>query len=559
MTKVKDSIKETLVDGELFEKIVLSGAQNLKNNVDIVNDLNVFPIPDGDTGDNMYMTIHGGLAGLKSVSENSVGKKANALADGMLLNARGNSGVILSQLFSGLANGLKGKDVATISEFSSALKQGVKQAYKAVSKPVEGTMLTVAREAAEYGEVHLNEATTLGAFFNGFVSEMENSLNNTPNLLEVLKEAGVIDSGGAGLLYITEGMKDAVEGKEILGADEKESEKAQIDFSKFTADDQMIYGYCTEVLLQLQNSKVDANAFGPEVIIEFLETIGDSIVAFKTGTVIKIHVHTMTPSKVLEFCQQFGEFLTIKIENMTLQHNETEKAEKEPAKKRKKVKRTKFGLVTVATGLGLISTFEQFGADVVIDGGQGNNPSIETFIQAFDDANADNIFVLPNNSNIIMAAKQARDIYKDSNVIVIETKNFGQAYSILSMLDYGADDAEEIAKNMQFDMQNVTTGMVTSSIRDANIDGVDIKKGQYIGFTDKIMKVATDDKVDTFFELADKLCANEKEFIIAVYGKDVSEEQKEAVRNGVAEKYADAEYYEIDGQQDVYEFILIME
>ena len=388
---------------------------------------------------------------------------------------------------------------------------------------------------------------------------MKISLDNTPNLLAVLKEAGVIDSGGAGLLYIGEGMKSAVEGKEVAVTDDRGASDDEIDFSKFTEDSEMVFGYCTEFLLQLQNSKVDAKAFEIQPIVDYLNTIGDSIVAFKTGTVVKVHVHTLTPYKALEFCQQFGEFLKIKIENMTLQHNETEKKQESVKLKKKKVNHTKFGLVTVATGEGLINAFTEFGADVVIDGGQGKNPSIERFIEAFDDANADNIFVLPNNSNIIMAAKQARDLYKKSNVYVIETKNFGQAYSILSMLDYNADDAEEIAENMKGDMANVVTGMITGSIRDANIDGVEIEKGQYIGFTDKTMRVATNDKVETFTALADNLEADSKEFMIAVYGNTITDKEKQAVREKVEEKYSNLEFYEIDGGQEVYDFIMILE
>lgn len=556
---MESKAKEKIIDGELFEKIVVAGAYNLKAHIDLVNELNVFPIPDGDTGDNMFMTINGGLSGLKSVKENSVCLKAKALADGMLLNARGNSGVILSQLFSGLANGLTDLETVDLKRFGEALSLGVKQAYSAVLKPVEGTMLTVAREAAEYGVAHSD--VTLGVFFDGFVREMKTSLDNTPNLLASLKEAGVIDSGGAGLLYITEGMQKAVDGNELdeIAVTQVENQNAKdLDFSLFTEDSEMQFGYCTEFLLRLQNSKVDAKEFDIAPIVDFLKTVGDSIVAFKTGTIVKVHVHTMTPAKVIEFCQQFGEFLTIKMENMTLQHNET--TEKEDIKpKRKKVNRTKFGVVTVATGKGLIDTFYEFGADVVIDGGQGKNPSIERFIEAFDDANADHIFVLPNNSNIIMAAKQASGIYDKSTIHVVETKNFGQAYSILSMLDFSADDPDVIKKNMLSDMASVTTGMITSSIRDANIDGVEIGKGQFIGFTDKIMQVSANDKVSAFTELAKKLNAENKEFMIAVYGKDVNETEKQAVKEYVTSNYGLLEFYELDGEQDVYDFIMILE
>lgn len=551
-----DNREEKKIDGALFEKIVTYGASNLKANIKTVNDLNVFPIPDGDTGDNMYMTIKGGIGGLKGVEENSVHAKAQALANGMLLNARGNSGVILSQFFAGVANGLEGAE-CDLFTFANALNLGVKQAYSSVMQPVEGTILTVAREAAEYVNSHVDKNTTLGEFIRNYITEMKRSLERTPDLLPALKEAGVIDSGGEGLLCIAQGMQSAIEGKEIDEVAITEDVK-EVDFSKFNEDSQMVFGYCTEFLLQLQNSKVDAKNFDIKPIVDYLSGIGDSLVAFKTGTVVKIHVHTMVPSKVLEFCQQYGEFLTLKIENMTLQHNET--SEDFATKRVKKQKKhTEFALVTVGNGKGLIKAFEDLGADVVIDGGQGKNPSIERFIEAFDQANADNIFVLPNNSNIIMAAKQAKELYDKSNVYVIETKNFGQAYSVLSMLDYGLGDAKAIAEGMAEDIKNVATGMITTAIRDANIDGVDIHCGEYIGFIDKQMLCSTPDKMQTFKDLCQKLKVEEKSFFIAVFGKDVSDSEKQTASEYVESQYPDVEFYQLDGGQDVYDFIMILE
>ena len=553
---------EKIIDGALFERMILSGVYNLKAHLQTVNDLNVFPIPDGDTGDNMYMTINGGIDGLRAVEENSVCKKAEALAKGMLFNARGNSGVILSQLFYGLSNGLKGKDTVTVPELGLAFVEGVKQAYTSVERPVEGTILTVARESAELASQHSSEDSTVGEFMGECVDEMHKSLDRTPELLPVLKEAGVIDSGGAGLLYITEGMQKGLREEVELETAATFSTKS-VDFSKFNEDSEMTFGYCTECLLQLQRKKVDVDAFEVSVITDFLKTIGDSIVAFKTGTVIKLHVHTLTPYKVLEFCQQFGEFLTIKIENMTLQHNETVKDEKEqttgyvPVKIKRGHK--KYAVVTVATGEGLISTFSEFGADVVIDGGQGKNPSIETFLDAFEEADADYIYVLPNNSNIIMAARQAAEMYDKSQIFVIESKNFGQAYAILSMLDYSCDDAEQIKEQMVSDMADVVTGMVTTSVRTTTVDGVCINEGEYIGFTNKTMLVSRPTKTDTLACLAHSLGAEQKGFIIVFYGADVTEDEKAQTGAYVRENFADAEFYEIDGGQEVYEYILIME
>ena len=551
-----DNSKEKIIDGELFASIIENGAKNLKSHLQEVNDLNVFPIPDGDTGDNMYMTISGGISPLKKETSNDVDKKAKALANGMLLNARGNSGVILSQLFAGMAKSLEGHASISVEELAVAFNAGVKQAYTAVAKPVEGTILTVAREAADVADK--KHADTVGEYFATYVKEMEHSLEHTPDLLPVLKEADVVDSGGAGLLYIAKGMKSAVEGKEIQADVKMETSSDEIDFSKFTADSEMVYGYCTECLLQLQNKKTDAEKFDVQVIIDFLNTVGDSIVAFKTGTVIKLHVHTLTPYKVLQFCQQYGEFLKIKIENMTLQHNESVKEEK-PKKKKRNATHRKFGLVTVGTGEGLIDAFYGMGADIVVDGGQGNNPSIETFIEAFDDCNADVIFVLPNNSNIIMAASQAKDLYKNADVRVIPTKNFGQAYAILSMLDYTSDNADTIEENMKSDMADVVTGMITTSIRDANIDGVEIANGEYIGFTNKTMLVSKKLKTDTFSALLDKLDACDKNFVIVFYGKDVTKEEKDLTQKIVTTQYPDIEFYSMDGGQDVYDYIIILE
>lgn len=546
------------IDGLLFEKLVIGGVMNLKANIKIVNDLNVFPIPDGDTGDNMFMTINGGVPYLKAVEENSLYLKAEALANGMMLNARGNSGVILSQLFNGLAKGLQNLETADVNEFSLAFKNGVVQAYSAVIQPVEGTILTVAREAIEHAIERLNKNSTIESFMEDYVVEMKKSLEHTPELLETLKEAGVIDSGGAGLLYIAEGFNDVLEGKEIKDVEVDTKQGVELDLSKFNENSVMEFGYCTEFLLQLQTIKVDVEKFEVAPIIEYLETIGDSIVAFKTGTIIKVHVHTLTPYKALEFCQKFGEFLTIKIENMSLQHNEVV-AKEDNSRVRKNTKRKKFAVVTVATGKGLIDTFYEFGIDEVIDGGQSKNPSTKRFIEAFDNVNADYIYVLPNNSNIIMTAKEARDLYKESKVYVIESKNFGQAYSTLSMLDFSSDDPEEIANMLKEGMEDVTTGMITKSIRDANINNVDIKEGDYIGFSDKTMYVSTPSKLDTYFELIEKLDANNKNFLINVFGDSVKDEEKNAIRNLIKNKYPNLEAYEINGNQEVYDFILILE
>ena len=546
------------IDGALLEKMVLGGAANLQANVQKVNDLNVFPIPDGDTGENMYLTMQGGLQTLGRWED--LGDKATASAQGMLLSARGNSGVILSQLFFGLGEGLRGYTEADVTTLRNALQKGVECAYGAVARPVEGTILTVARESVE----NTPACDGVEEFISQLLKEMKKSLENTPNLLAVLKEAGVIDSGGAGLVYIVEGFLKALKGETVESASVVNAKQAVLDFSKFNEDTVMQFGYCTELLLQLQNAKTDIKSFSVEELIAFLESIGDSVVAFQTGTVVKIHVHTLTPWQVLAHCQKFGEYLTVKIENMTLQHNETHDEPVEEIAVAGEIKmpkraRRKYATVTVATGEGLKETFLEMGADYVISGGQTNNPSSEDFIKAFDTVNADVIFVLPNNGNVLLSAEQAKNIYKDSDVRVIPTKNIGAGYSALSMIDYEIDDADEIAKQMEESMQGTVTGMVARAVRDANLNGVAVREGGYMGFTDKTMLLCEDTKIEALKALTDKLGVAEKEYAIVSYGAGVTESEKENFRFYVNETYRGLELYEIEGGQEVYDFLLIIE
>lgn len=554
------------INGELFRKMIFSGAACLHRNSKKVDDLNVFPIPDGDTGENMYLTMQGGLDRLIGEEDTSLTAQSGAMASGMIMGARGNSGVILSQLFCGLAEGLKGVEDAGLNTFVNALRCGVKSAYGAVIKPVEGTILTVAREACEAVASAITAETTVARFFEIYYAEMKQSLMRTPELLAVLKEAGVIDSGGAGLLYITEGFLDAANGKETeeVAATLTNSAKS-LDFSKFNENSVMEFGYCTELLLQLQTAKTDIDAFSVSDLISFLETLGDSIAAFRTGSVIKIHVHTMTPWMVLQHCQQYGEFLTVKIENMTLQHNETVK-EEQPVEKEEddsflhvKKARKKFGLVTVASGDGMKEIFLEMGADAVVSGGQTNNPSAEDFVDAFDEVNADIIFVLPNNGNIVMAAKQAAKVYAGSEVRVIESKNIGQGYSAISMLDYASDDADVIEELLRDSMKSTQTGMVSVSVRNTSLNGVEVKQGEYMGFTDHTMIVSTPNKVHSACALAAELGVKDKEYLIVVYGKDADENERMAFSFFMGEAYPDLELYEIDGGQEVYDFVLIVE
>ncbi len=545
--------------GPMFAQMVQSGAANLRNNAQTVNDLNVFPIPDGDTGDNMCRTIEGG-ASVDSSDNKPVSEVCSKVAEGMLLSARGNSGVILSQFFEGINLGMKNVETANVFDVAEAFKAGVKQAYSSVITPTEGTILTVMREASEVASEKITENSTIEDFFKIYIKEMYISLDRTPELLPVLKEAGVIDSGGAGFSFIIEGMYKALKGETITSDKMLTSVSAETVTGNFDEDSEMEFGYCTEALVQLRSEKTDVEAFTVDALIEYLESIGgDSIVAFKTGTKVKLHVHTFTPDKVMAYCLTFGEFITVKIENMSIQHSETTVENRFERKEVKSDERKKFGVVAVASGDGLKEMFTSLGADAIVDGQQTLNPSTEDFIKAFDDVNADTIIVLPNNSNIVLAAKQAAELYKDSDIRVVESTTIAEGYAALTMLDLTSEDIDVITDDLKMAIEGVTTGLVTYAVRDTNQDGFEIKKDNWLGFSKKTILSVEEDKVSAAKALLDAIDKTDKEVIIAIAGKDATAEELQAVHSYASEKYPMIEFYEVDGGQDIYSFIFAVE
>ncbi len=550
------------LDGHLLAQMAQGGAALLRSNADEVNKLNVFPVPDGDTGDNMRMTIESGIAALEKFDSNDLGEVMKVLSHGMLLGARGNSGVILSQFFAGTAKGLDSCEKADAKVIGRALEMGVKQAYASVMTPTEGTILTVAREAVEYAVARITKETTLRGFFADLVREVYASLQRTPELLTTLKEAGVVDSGGAGLFYILNGFNKVLNGEKVAVTEPAPTEgKAPTpDLTAFGPDSEMTYGYCTELLLQLQNSKVDAERFDNSVITDFLMSVGDSVVSFKTDTIVKIHVHTLTPDKVLAFCRQFGEFLTVKIENMSVQHNESIAAEKAPEKaSAPAAERKKYGLVAVASGNGVRNTFLELGVDCIVDGGQTQNPSTNDFLDAFAGVNAEHIFVFPNNGNIIMAAKQAAEIYDKAVIHVIESKTIGDGYVAVAGADLSAGSPEELEALFTDAMESVTTGFVSPSIRDAELSGIQIHNGDFIGFVGKQMLVSHADKATAAHLLLGKLMEEERYMMTVFCGKDTTKEEQAALLDYIETTYEDLEVYLIDGEQEVYPFIFVVE
>lgn len=546
--------------GEMFAQMVQNGAANLRNNAQTVNDLNVFPIPDGDTGDNMCRTIEGG-ASVASVEENApVSEVCSKVAEGMLLSARGNSGVILSQFFEGINLGMKNVETADVKAVAEAFRAGVKQAYSSVITPTEGTILTVMREATDVAAEKITEKSTLEEFFKTYIKEMYLSLDRTPELLPVLKDAGVIDSGGAGFSFIIEGMYKALKGEEITTDKVMTTVSAETVMGNFDENTEMEFGYCTEALVQLRSEKTDVEAFTVDALIEYLESIGgDSIVAFKTGTKVKLHVHTFTPDKVMAYCLKFGEFITVKIENMSIQHSETTVENRFERKEVKNNERKKFGVVAVAGGDGLKEMFTSLGADAIVDGQQTMNPSSEDFIKAFDAVNADTIIVLPNNSNIVMAAKQAGELYKNSDIRVVESTTIAEGYAALTMLDLSSDDIDVITDDLKMAIEGVTTGLVTYAVRDTNQDGFEIKTNDWLGFSKKTILSVEEDKVQCACKLLDSIDKTGKEVIIAIAGKDATAEELAAVHEYAAKNYPLVEFYEVDGGQDIYSFIFAVE
>ena len=526
------------IDAKRYITLVRGGAARLGLQRQTINDLNVFPIPDGDTGDNMYMTIQAGC----HAAGGTLAEVAKAVSDGMLMGARGNSGVILSRIFAGIARGLSGTAEADAAAFSRAMLAGVEESYRAVSEPVEGTILTVFREGvqAAAGSKDLDE------FFDLLVSAMDLSLAHTPELLAVLKEAGVVDSGGAGMLCIVEGMRAALHGETVELQEDTVPAAQKVDLNAFTEDSVLEFGYCTEFLLRLQRCKVDLETFDETVISDWLAQNGESLVFFRDGSIIKVHVHTHTPGEILNHCQQYGEYLTVKVENMTLQHHENHMDE------RFKKGRKAYGVVAVATGAGLCGTFRELGADEIIEGGQTMNPPVERFIEAFGRVDADTVFVFPNNGNILLTAQQAARLYDKADIRVIPCKTLGEGYYALANLDTSSGDTEAIAAALTAAAGEVVTGLVSRTIRDT----AEIRKGDYAGIAGKEIRAAGPDAENALLALADNLDAGSSDVILVFAGADAKD--PEAVQSALTARYPRSEVILQDGGQPVYDYILVL-
>ena len=543
---------QTFLDGVALHALFSSGYRNLKKNMNAINDLNVFPVPDGDTGTNMVMTFGGGLQ-VADAEQTHAGKYMQSLSKGVLLSARGNSGVIFSQFVHGLYRGFAEMEQVTFGDFAEAFACAQQDAYSSIITPTEGTILTLIREAAEFLAENAHKYQDVQEGFGALVEQLAATLKKTPELLPVLKEAGVVDSGGAGLLCIAEGMYAQLRGESIEETPDIENliAKAPVG-SGFGPDSHLEYGYCTEFILQLMHYKTDLAKFDLQRFTKPLERMGDSIVAVHNDGIVKIHIHTFTPEKVLGYARDFGEFVTLKIENMSVQHSEIQTEEK-----REKVK---YAVIPVASGEGIVDYFYSIGASRVIDGGQTNNPSVEAFLEAFRSFDAEHIVVLPNNANIILTANQAAEMYTECDVRVIPTKSVVEGYSALSMMNLWCDTVEELIEDMSMSLGSVTTGYVTTAIRDTHMDGLDVKKGEFIGLDGKHLLVTETDRVAAAKALIRKVMeASHKDVIIFFYGQAVSQEEVAQLQEFLAAEYPLVDTGFVDGKQGVYDFIISLE
>lgn len=544
-------MKTIELDSLTFSAMLRQGAVSLSKDKKVINDLNVFPIPDGDTGDNMLMTLK---AGCNAVKDNlgTLAELASAASSGMLLGARGNSGVILSRIFAGLAKGLQDVIVADTNTFAKAMDSAVAEAYKAVPVPVEGTIITVLREGAAGADA----SQDLNHYFETLLEAMQVSLDHTPELLQVLKDAGVVDSGGAGLLSIFRGMNDALNGK--ISEEDIEPTTATpvptVELNKFDENSKLEFGYCTEFLLRLMRSKVDLDSFDENVIFDYLNKVGESVVAFREGSIVKVHVHTFTPGEILNYCQQFGEFLTLKIENMTLQHHQTVNQDNASFKLPPKP----YGVVTVASGEGLINAFRELGADEVIEGGQTMNPSTQDFLDAFAKINAQHILVFPNNKNIKMAADQAAEMYDKADVHVMPSTTIGEGYYGIGYIDRDNPNAEEVIANVTELMQSVVTGMVSTAIRDAEGNQVTVHTGDYVGYSGKQLLSDSPNREEAAKALVERLGATSRDVMLVFYGKNVPAEEAERLITDLQTRYKNLEIMLNNGAQPVYDYIFVL-
>ncbi|MFR2736971.1 MAG: DAK2 domain-containing protein [Blautia producta] len=544
------------VDVKMLSRMFLSGAKNLEAKKEWINELNVFPVPDGDTGTNMTLTIMSAASEVSALSDPTMKTLAKAISSGSLRGARGNSGVILSQLLRGFTRVIEKADKVDAPTFARAFEKGVETAYKAVMKPKEGTILTVARGAAIKAMEIAEDCENLESFFADVIAEAEAVLARTPEMLPVLKEAGVVDSGGQGLLEVLKGAFDGYLGKEIDLTFEKP--KSGVSVKPVSAEESDIkFGYCTEFIIMLEKEfpEKEEHAFK-----EYLMSIGDSLVVVADDEIVKVHVHTNDPGQAIQKALTYGQLSNMKIDNMRLEHHEKviKEAEKMAAQQAAQEPAKEVGFISVSVGDGMGQIFRELGADYLIEGGQTMNPSTEDVLQAIAHVNAENIFIFPNNKNIILAANQARDLTEDKNIIVIPTKTIPQG--ITALISYVPDKTvEQNTEEMMEAMKNVKTGQITYAVRDTKIDDKEIRQGDIMGIGDHGILAVGKEIEDTAVAMVQGMADEDSEIISVYYGADVTAEDAEQFAARLEELYPDFDVELNEGGQPIYYYVVSVE
>tara|TARA_B100001939_G_scaffold295901_1_gene269600 strand:- start:2389 stop:4020 length:1632 start_codon:yes stop_codon:yes gene_type:complete len=538
------------INGLLFKKIVTNGAIKLKNHYKEIDHLNVFPVPDGDTGTNMQMTMMSGVKEIKISNSESIVEISKALSRGLLMGARGNSGVILSQFFRGIYSGLSKleKNFATVSEFIDALVSGYQMAYRAVMEPVEGTILTVVRESAERVLRDKEKFNSIKDVLECYLTQANITLEKTPELLPVLKEAGVVDSGGAGLIKIVEGMILALEDK-ILNENEKIEESSDYHGAHNLGEVEITYGYCTEFIIKLR----DHEKFNQSDLRDPLTKLGDSLVFVQDEDLLKVHIHTDEPGIAITLGQKYGDLQTLKADNMRLQNQEILSKKDEPTKEL-----NDYAILSVCSGEGIKQIFKDLGVDNVIDGGQSMNPSTEDFIKSIEKVFANNIIIFPNNKNIIMSAKQTQELLPEKNIHVVETKSISQGYAAMIAFDPTMKIKENLDV-MNEVIENMSYGSITSSIRDTNLDGLEIKKDDYISLLNGKIISSNSDLTETGKVLLKKMIKPDSEILTIFVGNNTNKKTLETFKTYVRTFNSDVEIESIDGKQNIYFYLFAVE
>ncbi|HEK6708667.1 TPA: fatty acid kinase catalytic subunit FakA [Staphylococcus aureus] len=544
------------INGKLFADMIIQGAQNLSNNADLVDSLNVYPVPDGDTGTNMNLTMTSGREEVENNLSKNIGELGKTFSKGLLMGARGNSGVILSQLFRGFCKNIESESEINSKLLAESFQAGVETAYKAVMKPVEGTILTVAKDAAQAAVEKANNTEDCIELMEYIIVKANESLENTPNLLAVLKEVGVVDSGGKGLLCVYEGFLKALKGEKV------EAKVAKLDKDEFVHDEHdfhgvintedIIYGYCTEMMVRFGKNK---KAFDEQEFRQDMSQFGDSLLVINDEEIVKVHVHTEYPGKVFNYGQQYGELIKLKVENMREQHREVIRKEQHTAKP--KMETVETAIITISMGEGISEIFKSMGATHIISGGQTMNPSTEDIVKVIEQSKCKRAIILPNNKNILMASEQAASIV-DAESVVIPTKSIPQGISALFQYDVDAT-LEENKAQMADSVNNVKSGSLTYAVRDTKIDGVEIKKDAFMGLIEDKIVSSQSDQLTTVTELLIEMLAEDSEILTVIIGQDAEQAVTDNMINWIEEQYPDVEVEVHEGGQPIYQYFFSVE